>query len=161
MKLESDILRGIGAISRCVQTLTDGLLKPRNLERGQFYFLTRVCENEGINPVDLATCSRWTRRRRRRRFRSWKKRVWSRERATQAIKGCGGSTRRGRAGPVRAHHREENENVSVCFAGFTEAEKSTAQALIKRMEKNMERKWEALKGTAGSERDRKGGDNHG
>lgn len=161
MKLESDILRGIGAISRCVQTMNDGMLRPKNLERGQFYFLTRVCENEGINPIDLANMLKV-----------------DKATATKAIqkleeKGLVSRTRDATDKRVWRLYPdgdaldlyariigEENENVSVCFAGFTEEEKSTARALIKRMEKNMERKWEAFKGAV-SESDREGGGIHG
>ena len=162
MKLECDVLRGIGAISRCIQTMNDGKLKRRNLERGQFFFLTRVCENAGISPIDLSNLLKV-----------------DKATATKAIqkleeKGMIERRRDGSDGRMwRLYPRpealdlyariigEENENVSVCFTGFAEEEKRTACELITRMEKNMERKWEAFKGGPAPESDAEGGGKRG
>lgn len=47
-KLKSNFLREIGNLSRAIHYMHDIHLKQLNLQKGQFIFLTRVCENEGI-----------------------------------------------------------------------------------------------------------------
>ena len=146
MKLECDVLRNIGAIARCIQTMNDGKLKRLNLERGQFVFLTRVCENEGINPIDLSNLLKVDKA-------TTTKAIQKLEEKGIIEKRRDGTDRRmWRLYPRRAAIDtyaflivEENENIAACFAGFTEAEKRAACELIERMEKNMERKWEDFK----------------
>jgi DNA-binding MarR family transcriptional regulator/N-acetylglutamate synthase-like GNAT family acetyltransferase len=146
MNLGSDVLRGIGAISRCIQTINDSKLKRLNLERGQFVFLTRICENAGINPIDLsimlkvdkATATKAIQKMEakgliERKRDSIDKRMW---RLYPAPKACD---------LYSSIIREENENISICFSGFTEDEKTLACEFIKKMEKNIEKKWEDLK----------------
>lgn len=43
----------IGALSRMIQTMSDLSFKSFNLQKGQFMFITRVCENPGINHIQL------------------------------------------------------------------------------------------------------------
>lgn len=52
--LKRDILREIGAITRCINSISDIKYKNINLQKGQFVFLIRVCENPGINQRDLS-----------------------------------------------------------------------------------------------------------
>jgi DNA-binding MarR family transcriptional regulator len=52
--LERDILREIGAVTRCINSISDIKYKNINLQKGQFIFLIRVCENPGINQRDLS-----------------------------------------------------------------------------------------------------------
>lgn len=52
--LEREILREIGAITRCINSISDIKYKNINLQKGQFIFLIRVCENPGINQRDLS-----------------------------------------------------------------------------------------------------------
>lgn len=52
--LEREILREIGTITRCINSISDIKYKNINLQKGQFIFLIRVCENPGINQRDLS-----------------------------------------------------------------------------------------------------------
>ena len=52
--LEKEILREIGSITRCINSISDIKYKNINLQKGQFIFLIRVCENPGINQRDLS-----------------------------------------------------------------------------------------------------------
>ncbi len=146
MQPENDILRGIGAISRCIQTINDSRLKPFHLERGQFVFLTRICENEGITPIDLsirlkvdkATATKAIQKMEdkgliERKRDTLDKRMWRLYPTPEAL------------ALYSLIITEENENISICFSDFTEDEKAVAGKLIKKMEKNIEQKWEALK----------------
>lgn len=52
--LQREILREIGTITRCINSISDIKYKNINLQKGQFIFLIRVCENPGINQRDLS-----------------------------------------------------------------------------------------------------------
>ena len=41
-------------LARSIQSISDVKFKEFNLQRGQFIFLTRVCENPGFNQIDLS-----------------------------------------------------------------------------------------------------------
>lgn len=146
INLESDVLRGIGAISRCIQTINDSKLKQLNLERGQFVFLTRICENEGINPIDLsimlkvdkATTTKAIQKMESKGLIERKrdnndKRMWRLYPRPEAFN------------LYSLIIREENENISICFSDFTEDESLLACEFIKKMEINIEKKWEDSK----------------
>lgn len=51
--LSSEIYRDIGALSRMIQTMSDISFKTFNLQKGQFMFISRICENPGINHAQL------------------------------------------------------------------------------------------------------------
>ncbi|WP_407928500.1 hypothetical protein [Clostridium guangxiense] len=48
------ILRKIGTLSRCIHSISDIKFKGINLQKGQFTFLTRICENQGVNQIGLS-----------------------------------------------------------------------------------------------------------
>lgn len=54
LNIENHILREIGTIARSIQSISDIKYKNINLQKGQFIFLCRVCENPGINQIDLS-----------------------------------------------------------------------------------------------------------
>lgn len=122
------------------------MFKELGLQKGQFIFLTRVCENPGINQIDLSNLLKvdkttttkaiqklidtgYVRKTRDERD----KRMW---RLYPEKKGLDAYT------PVI---EEENRNIAVCFTSFTEAEKEAAQRLVKKLSENIENNWKALK----------------
>src|SRR5690242_15489958 len=52
-QLDSMILREIGTLSRSIHSISDIKFKELKLQRGQYIYLTRICENPGINLIDL------------------------------------------------------------------------------------------------------------
>jgi DNA-binding MarR family transcriptional regulator len=53
-KLEPKALRFVGLLSRTINSRSDFKYKQLGLQKGQYMFLTRVCENPKINLVDLS-----------------------------------------------------------------------------------------------------------
>ncbi|EGO2713240.1 MarR family winged helix-turn-helix transcriptional regulator [Enterococcus faecalis] len=53
-KSKSKALRFIGTISRAVNSKSDKKYKQLNLQKGQYMFLTRICEHPEINLSDLS-----------------------------------------------------------------------------------------------------------
>jgi len=52
--LKNEILREVGAVARCIQSISDIKYREIKLQRGQFIFLTRICEHPGINLIELS-----------------------------------------------------------------------------------------------------------
>lgn len=54
LKLKNNILRDIDTIARESHSIYEAKFQNHNLKRGQFLFLTRVCENPGISLGQLS-----------------------------------------------------------------------------------------------------------
>lgn len=133
-------------VSRCINTISDIKFRELDLQKGQFIFLTRVCEHPGINQIDLSNLlkvdkttttkaiqklidSGYIRKTRD----ALDKRMW---RLFAEKKG------------LQIYHLlidEENHNIAVCLTNFTEEEKEAVQQLVKKMRQNIENSWKKLK----------------
>lgn len=153
--LNNEILREVGAVARCIHTLADVKYREINLQRGQFTFLTRICEHPGVNlaelsallKVDKTTTTKAVQKLMtagyvRRERDAVDKRMWRlvpSERALEAYPGV---------------IAEENRSIDICFAGFSAAERAAALGLLGRMRANIEREWlEQKKGGGGEDSD--------
>ena len=160
MKLECDALRRIGAISRSIQKMYDSELRS-NLERGQFVFLTRVCENEGINPIELSNLLKVDKATTTKAITKMEAKGLIEKRRDLT------DGRVWRLYPTRAALElyariisEENEYLSICFSGFSAEEKESARALINRMEANMARRWKDFRRGTSQPINAEGGGSH-
>lgn len=145
-KLDNYILREIGMLSRCIHTISDTKFRTFDLQKGQFIFLTRVCENPGINQIDLSNLLKVDKTTTAKALQklinagyirktrdNLDKRMW---RLSAEQKG------------LEIYNlvvEEENHNIAACFANFTEEEKQLTQHLIKKMCQNIENDWKLLK----------------
>lgn len=152
-------MREIGAISRCIQTINDSKFKQFNLERGQFVFLTRICENEGINPIDLSIMLKVDKATTTKAIQKMEEKGLIERKRDNIDKRMWRLYPRPETFDLYSLIiREENENISICFSDFTEDEKSLACEFIKKMEKNIDKKWEDLKNVPLLINNKKGGD---
>ena len=146
IKLDNPILREIGTLSRCIHTISDTKFRDLELQKGQFIFLTRVCENPGINQIDLSNLLKVDKTTTAKALQKLidagyirkardeqDKRMW---RLYAESKGLD---------TYSQLIEEENRNISVCFAHFSEGEKETVLTLIKKMCNNIENDWNRLK----------------
>ncbi len=140
------ILREIGTLSRCIHSISDIKFKELNIQKGQFIFLTRICENPGINLVDLSSLLKVDKttttkviqkliledfiykERDAEDKRMW--RIFPRDKALIAYEEI---------------IKEENRNIEVCFNNFSEKEKNTVYELVKGMRENIEADWKRSK----------------
>lgn len=144
--LESYILREVGRLSRSIQSISDVKFKELNLQRGQFVFLTRVCENPGSNQIDLSNLLKVDKT--------------TTTKAIQKLIDEGYVTkerdpidkRMWRIFPTNKAQdiypsiiEEENRNITACFRKFTEKEKDLVYKLVKKMGMNIEEDWNELK----------------
>lgn len=145
-ELQSEILREVGALARCIQSMSDIKYRKIHLQKGQFIFLTRICEHPGINLIELSNILKVDKttttkavqklltdqylRRERDEVdkRSWK--VFPTEKALTVYSYI---------------IYEENVYIETCLTGFTQEEKESAYYLFRRMRENIEKNWKQLK----------------
>jgi len=133
-------------LARCVQSISDIKFREIKLQRGQFVFLTRICEQQGINLIDLSNILKVDKA--------------TTTKAVQKLMEEGYVRRERSSGDQRMWHlfplpkaeevyqyiiEEENRNIENCFAGFTDEEKEDACYLLKRMRENIEQDWKKQK----------------
>lgn len=144
--LKSEILREIGALSRSIHSINDAALRTYGLQRGQFPFLTRICESPGLTPTQLAAALRMDKT-------TTTKAVQKLVEIGLVAKEPDPRDKRGfRLLPTGEALRLyqtildlENHNIETCFAGFSPEEESLVLDLIRRMRENSDEEWQRLK----------------
>lgn len=144
--LDSYILREIGMLSRCIHSLSDLKFKKIDLQKGQFVFLTRICENNGINQIDLSNLLKVDKSTTTKAIqklieagyidkkkddidkRMW--RLYPKEKALNAYE---------------LIIEEENKNIQICFNNFSQQEKNSVYELVKKMGGNIEGNWKEIR----------------
>lgn len=147
IKLKSEILREVGALARCIQSISDIKFREIGLQRGQFIFLTRICENAGINLMELSNMLKVDKT-------TTTKVVQKLMETGYVLKKRSDDDKRNfylfpslKAQEVYSYViQEENRNIKGCFAGFTSEEEKNAYHFLKRMCANIEQDWKKLKG---------------
>lgn len=141
-KLTNDILREIGSLSRAIHSISDIKYKELKLQKGQFTFLTRICENPGINFIDLSNMLKVDKT-------TTTKAVQKLIKVGYVDKIQDETDKRGynlfpTQKSIEVYDliiKEENRNIEVCLDKFTESEKMVINQLVKRMSKNIETDW--------------------
>jgi len=144
--LNNYILREIGTLSRCIHSISDIKFKELGIQKGQFIFLTRICENQGINLVDLSSLLKVDKTTTTKVVQKLiaegfilkerdieDKRMWRLFPENKALNA------------YEEIIEEENRNIDICFYNFSEEEKNTVYKLIKRMSENIEDDWKRSK----------------
>ncbi len=139
-------MREIGALSRCIHFMSDVKFKEIKLQKGQFMFLTRICENPGINQVDLSNLLKVDKT--------------TTTKAIQKLVEADYIDRKRDDVPRRTWRLypskraldiysfiidEENKYIQICFCNLDEREKKLAYKLVKKMRENVESVWEKSK----------------
>jgi DNA-binding MarR family transcriptional regulator len=146
IQLDSMILREIGTLSRSIHSISDIKFKELKLQKGQFIYLTRICENPGINLIDLTMLLKMDKT--------------STTKAIQKLVTEGYVKRKQDLNDKRVIHlyptdkglhsyesiiNEENKNIIICFKDFSKDEKELVTELIKKMNKNISSEWKSSK----------------
>lgn len=141
-KLESKALRSVGALSRAINSKSDYKFKQIGLQKGQYMFLTRICENPEINLVDLsnmikvdkATTTKAVKKLIDIGFINKKQNKKDKReyRLTPTNKGLE---------IYKIIIKEERKHLEISFDGFNNDEVETATKLIEKMSKNIEKYW--------------------
>ena len=145
-KLHNDLLRDIGTLARTIHYLNDLQFKELALQRGQFIFLTRICENAGINQNELSLLLKVDKS--------------TTAKAVQKLITAGYITRQ-RCSTDQRHWQlfpaekslvlynriiaAENNSLQLCLHNFTQTEHKEVHRLIKKMCANLEAEWQKTK----------------
>lgn len=145
-QLDSMILRDVGTLSRSIHSICDIKFKELKLQKGQFIYLTRICENPGINLIDLTILLKIDKT--------------STTKAIQKLETEGYIERKKDISDKRVIRlyptekglksyddiiNEENKNIEICLKDFSEEEKNIVTELITKMSKNIESEWKSSK----------------
>ncbi|CAH2213038.1 MarR family winged helix-turn-helix transcriptional regulator [Tepidibacter aestuarii] len=146
IKLHSHILREVGTLSRTIHAISDMKFKKLNLQKGQFIFLTRICENPGISLMQLSILLKVDKTTTTKVIQKLMNEGYINKEKDEVDK------RIYRLFPTEkvlniynSVIEEENRNIEICFKGFTDEEKSVVYELIKKMKENIEANWHELK----------------
>lgn len=146
-ELSHSILRDIGAVARIIQAVSDIRLRKIGLHKGQFLFLTRICEHPGVNQIQLSQILFVDKT--------------TTTKAVQKLMGLGYIRRQTdpidrravRLFPsdegVALYHQlieQENADLKRCLLGFSAEEEIELPMMLERMRENLESLWTATKG---------------
>ena len=140
--LTHQFLREVGAVARCVQSLSDVKFKKFELQRGQFVFLTRICENPGIHLLELSHLLKVDKATTTKAVQKLAAEGYVRK--VQNVE----DKRMYQLFPtVRAEEAypeliaEENQYLACCFEGITKEEQELVEMLLRRIRENIEDEW--------------------
>lgn len=141
-----DILREMGTLSRCIHYINDLKFEKIGLKKGQFAFLTRICENQGINQIDLSNILKVDKSATTKAIQKLieadyiykkrdniDKRMWRLYPKEKALD------------KYVFIIEEENRNIRLCLNNFSADEKELICVLIKKISKNIESYWKEIK----------------
>jgi DNA-binding MarR family transcriptional regulator len=143
---KKEVLREIGMIARCLDSISNVEFQHLNLSRGQYLYLYRICENPGIIPNQLAELIKVDRT--------------TAARAISKLESDGFIIKQPAMGnkknkvlyPTEAGleawgfiRKEGVHSDQVTLDGLTEEEIETATHLLRRMRHNIEVDWKFVK----------------
>lgn len=144
------IMREIGIISRCLNTISDMEFKEMGLEKGQYIIVVRVCENEGISQEEISNMIKVDRTTVAKSVKKLIEKGYidrvqneSDKRAYKLF-----STEKGKK-TYEFLRREEDYSTKNALLGFSQEEKAKLLELLKRAASNVEREWKDVKNGVG------------
>lgn len=145
-ELKHPVLRTIGALTRTVHAIAENHFAKLGLTRGQFLYVARICENPGINQMELSAMLKVDKTRAAKSL----KKLMEAEIVTR-VKNENDSrsyllypTSKGQS-IYESIIEEENRQIDVCLENFTDAEKEQVTLLLSKMVCNLEEDWNLLK----------------
>ena len=144
--LNHQFLREVGAVARCVQSLSDVNFKKLALQRGQFVFLTRICESPGLHLLELSQLLKVDKATATKAVQKLEAEGYVRKEQNQTDKRMVHLFPTERAQEAYPELiAEENRYLARCFAGMTKEEQARAETLLRRIRENIEAEWLVMK----------------
>lgn len=145
-ELKNELLREVGALARSVHAICDIKFRGYALQKGQFIFLTRICENPGINFVDLSNMLKVDKTTTSKVVQKLIDEGYIQKRRDE------GDQRMWRLSPLSKALEiyphiidEENCNIEACLRGFRDSEAIKALLMLRKMRENIEERWKLMK----------------
>lgn len=144
--MDNLIMREIGMISRCLQTISDIEFREINLEKGQYILVVRIFENPGINQEELSNMVKIDRTTVAKAIKKLAFKDYIEKRASESDRRAWELYPKEKANEVYAFLQEEEYyTTSKALEGFDENEKEIALKLLKKMNSNIEEDWKLVK----------------
>ena len=116
------------------------------MQKGQYIFLTRICENPGINQIDLSNLLKVDKTTTTKAIQKLINMLYISKKRDDLDK------RMWRLYPEKKGLeiyefviQDENRNIEICFDNFTEEEKKLVYKLVEKMSQNIESDWKKIK----------------
>jgi len=146
IKLKNPILREVGALSRVIHAIVELEFKSLGLLKGQFLYLSRICENPGINQIQLSNLLKVDKTNTTKVLNKLESENFIYKTKNEKDKRSYLLYPTNKALEVyESIIIEENRNIDICFQNFNDEEKKSAYDLIKKMRINMESDWNNFK----------------
>ncbi|MDX5474201.1 MAG: MarR family transcriptional regulator [Bacillaceae bacterium] len=142
----TEILREIGMIARALDSISNIEFTEYDLTKGQYLYLVRICENEGIIQEKLAEMIKVDRTTAARAIKKLESNGFIEKRNdphNQKIRKLYPADKGKSIYPFIK--RENDYSNSVALAGFSEREAESLFHLLQRVRKNVEKDWEYVK----------------
>lgn len=141
-----DILRDIGVIARALDSISNIEFKEINLTKGQFIYLTRICENPGIIQEKLAEMLKIDRTTASRAIKNLEKNhmIVKKNDATNKKNKLLFPTEKGKS-LYPFIIRENNHSNAVALQGFSQKEITDLSLALKRVKQNISEDWSKVK----------------
>jgi DNA-binding MarR family transcriptional regulator len=140
------VLREIGMIARCLNTIADAEYKRFNLEKGQFLYVVRVCEYPGINQETLSNMLKVDRSTTAKAVGKLSKQGYIRKERSEKDKRAYKLYPTPRARQAYDVLRQVEENASErALRDFSDEERMQVLSLLAKMRKNAEGDWARMK----------------
>jgi DNA-binding MarR family transcriptional regulator len=141
-----NILKEIGTITRCINSISDINYKDINLQKGQFIFLIRVCENPGINQIDLSNLLKVDKTTTTKAIQKLIKVGYIERMEDSSDKRMWRLYPLEKAKDTYAYITEsENKSNQTYYDNFTKEEEDLLYELLKRLRQNIESDWAKAK----------------
>ena len=145
-KLENELLREVGALARSVHAISDIRFREFSLQKGQFIFLTRICENPGINLIDLSHMLKVDKTTTTKAVQKLCEEGYVQKKRDEADQRMWHLSPLPTALEVYPHIiDEENCNIDACLQGFSLSERTSSLLLLRKMRENIEDRWKNIK----------------
>jgi len=133
-------------LARCIQSISDIKYREINLQRGQFIFLTRICESPGVNLIELSNILKVDKATTTKVVQKLMKENYVLRERHEADKRGWYLYPSVKAKEVYQYIiQEENKNIEICFTGLGLEERDTVYQLLTRMRENIEQNWKKVK----------------
>ncbi|BBB91404.1 MAG TPA: MarR family transcriptional regulator [Methylomusa anaerophila] len=133
-------------LARCIQSICDIKYREISLQRGQFIFLTRICENPGINLIELSNILKVDKATTTKAIKKLQEENYVLRNRNETDKRMWHLFPSPKAQEIYAYIiQDENKNIETCFTGFSPEEREAVYKLLKRMRENIEQDWRDLK----------------
>ncbi len=144
MELKSPLLRELGTLSRSIQSLMETRFRQYRLQRGQFVFLTRICEHPGIRQIELTRLCRVDKGTTAKAVRKLADAGYIQRLPDEADKRAWNlfPTPPGKD-LYEAMLAEENRQLAVCLEGLDPQEQALFLKVLQKINQNIEADWTA------------------